>query len=146
MMKQLVTSTLRQAAWAPATVLISHAIADKVFNAYATYPWIDIPAHFFGGVAITYFFLTAAANLQRVVGTIPYIVQLVLAVGLAAISAIVWEFVEYLCDLFLGSKISLGVTDTLSDLFFGLLGAFFMTAIACRGKIGRKIRGCADRA
>jgi len=68
------------------------------------------------------------------IGSIPKAVQLTLSVGLTAISAIVWEFLEYLSDLFLGSKLNLGVTDTLSDLFFGLLGAVFMVAFVSRSK------------
>jgi len=90
------------------------AVAAKVFNAYNLYPWLDIATHFCGGLAITYFFAIAIANSQALIGSIPKVVQQTLSVGLTAISAIVWEFLEYLEHYFLGAKFNLGVTDTLS--------------------------------
>lgn len=38
-----------------------HMIATKGFEAYLHLPWLDIPMHFFGGVAIAYF-LAASLN------------------------------------------------------------------------------------
>jgi hypothetical protein len=133
-MKHFLKTTFRQAAWAPAVVLIFYAIAAKGFNAYILYPWLDIPSHFCGGLAITHLFCTTIRNSQPLIGIIPKVIQLTLAVGLTAISAIVWEFIEYLSDFFLGSKLNLGVNDTLSDLFFGLLGAVFIVAFAFQAK------------
>ena len=133
-MKHFLKTSFQQAAWAPAVVLICYVIAAKGFSAYILYPWLDIPSHFCGGLAITYFFCTAIRYSQSVFGNIPKAVQLTLAVGLTAISAIVWEFFEYLSDHLLGSKVNLGVFDTLSDLFFGLLGAVIIVAFASQSK------------
>jgi hypothetical protein len=140
-MKILFKKTLQQAAWAPVLVLVCYAVAAKVFNAYNLYPWLDIPTHFCGGLAITYFFLTAIANSQAMIGSIPKVVQLTLSVGLTAISAIVWEFLEHLARLFfLGSEFNLGVTDILSDLLFGMVGAVFMVAIESRHPLYKKMK------
>ncbi|CAN5236436.1 hypothetical protein BH11PSE11_BH11PSE11_16880 [soil metagenome] len=121
-MRAWIANTFRQAAWAPLTVFAFYAVAAKGFHAYILYPWLDIPTHFCGGMAITYFFLAAIFHAQRLVGNIPRLVQSPLALGMTAITAVIWEFLEFLSDVVLGTKMNLGVADTLSDLFFGLLG------------------------
>ncbi len=115
--------TFSQAFWAPALVLVFWATAAKGFNAYILYPWLDIPTHFAGGIAGVYFLDTALVNLRRILGPIHPVLRLALAFGGLATAAIVWEFLEYLSDFALGSHLNLGVSDTLSDLFFGLFGA-----------------------
>jgi len=57
-----------------------------------------------------------------------------LALGLTAITAVVWEFLEFASDFALGTKMNLGVSDTLSDLFFGSLGGTVMVLMASRIK------------
>ena len=98
-------------------------------NAYVLYPWFDMPAHFLGGFALTYFFRAGIANSQEVVGRIPAQIQQLLATGLTSIAAVTWECLEYIADLTLGTNWSWGLTDTLSDLFFGLIGATIFVVI-----------------
>jgi hypothetical protein len=124
------TQTLRQAAWAPLSVFVFYAIAAKGFNAYIHFPWLDMPTHFCGGWAITYFYAVAVDRSQPMIGRIPAAVLSVLPLGLTAITAVVWEFLEYFSDIALGTKMNLGVADTLFDLFFGLLGG--VVAVATR--------------
>jgi hypothetical protein len=69
-MKTCLLHTFRDAAWAPITVIIFYAIAARGFDAYLRYPWLVMPTHFFGGVAITYFFLAASRHAQPVLGVI----------------------------------------------------------------------------
>ncbi|MRR07162.1 MAG: hypothetical protein EG828_09490 [Deltaproteobacteria bacterium] len=116
--------------WAPFSVFCVYAVAAKVFDAYLIYQWLDMPTHYLGGIAITYFFLTAIKNSERFIGSIPRIIQFLLAVGLTAITAVVWEFLEYLSDHLLATHINLGVKDTLCDLFLGLLGSITTIAYA----------------
>ena len=115
--------TIRDGAWAPASVLVLYAVAAKLFQLYLIFPWIDMPTHFLGGAAITYFYLVGIRHAQEEVGPLPRVVQVLLAVGFTAISAVVWEFWEFACDVGLGTRMNLGVRDTLFDLFFGLAGA-----------------------
>lgn len=131
-MKSWIINTFRQAAWAPLAVFIFYAVAAKGFNAYILYPWLDMPTHFCGGIAITYFYLAAGANVQALIGRIPRPVHLLMSLGLTAITAVVWEFFEYTSDVVLGTKMNLGVSDTLSDLFFGLLGGTVIVAVTAR--------------
>jgi len=131
-MKAWLKNSFSEAAWAPVTVFAVYAIAAKGLNVYILYPLLDMPTHFFGGVAITYFFLAAVAHSEMLTGAIPKVIQLPLALGLAAITAVVWEFLEYISDVAFGTKMNLGVSDTMSDLFFGLLGGTVMIVFATR--------------
>jgi hypothetical protein len=128
-MKIWLIDSLRQAAWAPLSVFVFYATAAKVLNAYILYPTLDIPTHFCGGLAITYFFHICIVRSQILLGSIPTLIQSLLAIGLTALTAVVWEFWEYASDITLGTQMNLGVADTLSDLFFGLLGAMVMLTV-----------------
>ncbi len=123
-------NTLRQAAWAPLAVFIFYVVAAKGFNAYLLYPWLDMPTHFCGGLSITYFYLSASAHAQPLTGAIPKPARLLMSLGLTAITAVVWEFLEYSSDVLLNTRMNLGVSDTLSDLFFGLLGGTIMVTVS----------------
>ncbi len=129
-MKLWMTNTLREAAWAPFAVFVFYAVAAKGFNAYILYPWLDMPTHFCGGLAITYFYLAAGAHAQALTGRIPGPVLRLMSLGLTALTAVCWEFFEYSSDVLLHTQMNLGVSDTLSDLFFGLLGGAVMVAAA----------------
>lgn len=122
-MKTLLISSFRRAAWAPFTVFVFYAVAAKIFNAYIRFPWLDMPTHFAGGIAMAYLYLIVIRHAQMLTGAIPLVIQGLLSVGLTAVTAILWEFLEYLSDIAFGTMMNLGVADTLSDLFFGLSGA-----------------------
>ncbi|SFM97242.1 hypothetical protein SAMN05660284_00161 [Formivibrio citricus] len=121
-MKHIIAHTLRRSAWAPLLVLAFYAIAIKGFDAYVRWPDLDIPTHFAGGMAITYVYATLLRESQARLGTIPALIRSLCALGMTAITAILWEFMEFGTDYFFGMVTVLGVTDTLSDLFFGLAG------------------------
>lgn len=125
--------TLQRAAWAPLLLLISHAVASLGFNAYRLFPPLDMPAHFLGGVAATFFLREAARNAEEFVGGIPPTVKpLLLFSGFSSI-AIFWEFLEFLSDRFLGTMLQSGLSDTFCDLSFGMLGS--LTYLAACGKM-----------
>jgi hypothetical protein len=116
------STTFRRAAWAPIFVVACWALAEGVFHAYARYPWLDMPTHFAGGLAIAYFFRTALTHADFPLGPIPTSVQRLLSIALTGNMAIAWEFLEFFSDTYLGTRLNDGVADTLSDLFLGLLG------------------------
>lgn len=113
--------TLREAAWAPISLYVVYRVA-KAFGAYLAYPALDIPTHFLGGVAIAYFYRSAIANSQRLVGDIPVTIQIIFALTCTGTTTILWEFLEYISDTFLHTNMILGLEDTLKDMFLGLLG------------------------
>jgi hypothetical protein len=121
--------TIRQAAWAPVSVLTFCVIVAKAFNGYLLFPSLDIPTHFIGGVAGSYFLCRLIANLESVFGRIPRLIQsLFVCTGVGTV-AMCWEFSEFVADRVLGTTMQLGLHDTLSDLFFGLLGSVVFLAI-----------------
>ena len=117
-----VSSTLRESAWAPLGVVAVYLIG-LAFRLYLIFPPLDIPTHFLGGVAITYFYLSAARNSQKFLGNIPFPMQVLLAVTSTGTTTVLWEFYENIVDYFLGTNMVLGLEDTLKDMFLGLLGA-----------------------
>jgi hypothetical protein len=121
-----VVATLRESAWAPLGVVAFYLIG-LVFRLYLIFPPLDIPTHFLGGVAITYFYLSAIKNSQRFVGDIPFPIQVLLAITCTGTTTVLWEFYENIADYFLGTHMVLGLTDTLKDMFLGLSGALVLS-------------------
>jgi hypothetical protein len=120
--------TLREAAWAPLSVFLLYLIALH-FQVFQLFPPLDIPTHFMGGVAITYFFRVAIRQSQKLVGEIPFLIQVLFAFTCTGTTTIFWEFYEYLFDFFFHTQMVRGVTDTMVDFFVGLLGALALSVL-----------------
>ncbi len=123
---------LREAAWAPTLVFLLHLFLCFVLRAYVPFPYLDVPMHLLGGVAIVFFFNRCLASFLRGTGRPPLPAPLdqVLLASLTATAAVCWEFAEYLTDRLLGTRAQLGLEDTLLDLVCGILGglAFLLAA------------------
>jgi len=128
--QQLITwifATLREAAWAP-LIVFGFYIIGLAFQLFKLFPPLDIPTHFIGGVAITYFYRSAIQNSQRIVGAIPLPIQTLLAFTCTGTTIILWEFYENLFDFLFGTHMVRGLEDTILDMFLGLLGAMVLSA------------------
>ena len=128
--QQLITwifATLREATWAP-LIVFGFYIIGLAFQLFKLFPPLDIPTHFIGGVAITYFYRSAIQNSQRIVGAIPLPIQILLAITCTGTTIILWEFYENLFDFFFGTHMVRGLEDTILDMFLGLLGALVLSA------------------
>jgi hypothetical protein len=123
-----ITSTLREAAWAPLSV-VGFYLLGLAFHLFDKIPQMDIPTHFFGGVAITYFYRVAIRNSQEFLGDIPLPIQILLAFTATGTTAVFWEFYENLMDFFLHTHMVLGLFDTIKDLFDGILGALVLSLL-----------------
>ena len=121
-----ISVTLREAAWAPLSVFGFYVIG-LAFQLFKLLPSLDIPTHFIGGVAITYFYRSAIRNSQGIVGVIPASIQILLAFTCTGTTIILWEFYENLFDFFFGTHMVRGLEDTLLDMLLGLLGALILT-------------------
>jgi hypothetical protein len=119
--------TLREAAWAPISILFFYLVGRSL-QLFNLFPRLDIPTHFIGGVAITYFYRFAIRNSQGIVGVIPNSIQTLLAFTCTGTTIILWEFYENLFDFFFGTHMVRGLEDTILDMFVGLLGALVLTA------------------
>ena len=118
--------TLREAAWAPLSVFGLYLLG-LVFGVYDRYPLMDVPTHFLGGVAITYFFRFAIRNSQAIFGEIPFPVQVMFALTCTGTTIILWEFLEVILDFLFQAHNVLGLADTIKDMFVGLMGALVVT-------------------
>ena len=121
-----IVTTLREAAWAPISVFVFYLIGFFA-GWFDAFPPLDIPTHFMGGVAITYFYRVAIRSSQKFLGDIPFVIQVVFAITAVGTTTVLWEFAEYLSDYFLRTQHVFGLNDTIKDMFFGLLGALILS-------------------
>ena len=113
-----------RAGWAPILVFLLHVFISRVLNGYILYPPIDIPMHFFGGVAMAYFLSASFGALPdgAVRGDLRAIAQFVVVVSLTATASTFWEFAEFISDVLFGTLAQLGLEDTLLDMALGIAG------------------------
>ncbi len=119
-MKQMIIQLLKRAAWAPLGVVILHAICGDIFGHE---PYVDPIMHFLGGAAIAYFLRAAAELFSRLTGPLTDWGFDLMSFGLASVAAVVWEFGEWLSDVWLGTNIQHSGSAPLRDLALGLFGA-----------------------
>ena len=125
-LNEWILTTLGEAAWAPLSVVGFYGVG-LAFRLFKSFPYLDMPTHFMGGVVITYFYRAAIRNSQKIVGEIPYPVQVLLAITCTGTTTVLWEFYENLADFFLGTQMVRGLEDTIVDLFLGLSGALVLS-------------------
>lgn len=118
--------TMREAAWAPLSVICFYLIA-LALHLFDLFPPLDMPSHILGGVALTYFYRAAIKNSQSIVGDIPLPIQILFAFTSTGTTLIFWEFYENLLDLFFGTHVVRGLEDTIIDMFLGLMGALVLS-------------------
>src|SRR6266498_2902650 len=110
-----IKTSLRESAWAPLCVMVLY-LSGLAVHLYDLFPVLDIPSHFMGGIAITYFYRSAIRNSRRLLGETPHPIQVLLAFALTGTTTILWEFYEFITDFFLGTHKIRGLEDTLTDL------------------------------
>lgn len=108
-------------------VLTLHFLGT-IYHWYWTYPWFDIPMHFWGGfwVGLVYFWLNPQIEiLNSWLSKLPkYLVDLLFILAFTALVGVFWEFFEFGLDFFTGDIMRFQGTskDTMGDLFFDLVG------------------------
>jgi len=123
-MVTVASQLVRRAGWAPILVFVLHVFISRVLNGYILFPPVDIPMHFFGGVAMAYFLAASFAALpgDAVRGDLRVVAQFVFVVSLTATASIFWEFAEFTSDAVLDTQAQLGLEDTLLDMALGVAG------------------------
>lgn len=119
-------TALRESAWAPLGVF-GFYLVGLVFDWYDRFPPLDIPTHFMGGVAITYFYRSAIKQSQKFLGDIPSLIQVLFAFSCTGTTIILWEFYENAFDYLFGTSMVRGLEDTIMDMFIGISGALVLT-------------------
>jgi hypothetical protein len=123
-MRDVLIRIVKEALWAPIAVLVLRTVAAPfVGNA------VDPVMHFLGGVAVAFFVRRSAQIASVYVGSMKPLGLDLLAVGLTCLIALLWEFGEYLSDVWFGTNTHPTVAHTLADLAFGVAGAVTFVAI-----------------
>jgi hypothetical protein len=115
---------LAKASLGPLLVFAIHILALHVFSTYDYLPNFDVPMHFFGGLAIAYFFDRTLMGLSRDGSIEPcHLIshELLVFCGTCTV-AISWEYSEILKYVSYWIQEPAGLEDTLDDLFFGAAG------------------------
>lgn len=126
-------ATIREAGWVPIVCLLLLVVPSKSLDLFTRFPDIDIPLHFFGGVATAFFFHRLSINASRfgVFGPFHVVTHVALVFGLLCMAAVFWEFAEFLSDSLFGTHAQLRNEDTMSDLLLGVSGgATFLSIFA----------------
>ncbi len=121
-----IVATLREAAWAPLGIL-GFYLSSRGLHLFKLFPPLDIPTHFLGGIAITYFYRTAIRHSQKLMGEIPNPVQVLFAFTCTGTTTIFWEFYENILDFLTDTHMVRSLQDTIMDLLMGLLGALVLS-------------------
>jgi len=113
-------------------ILVFHIIAS-INSWYWTYAWLDMPMHFLGGFWVAMVFFNFI-NPKLQITDYKLLITLILVLGFVILIGVLWEFFEFLCDVFISSKGYLevaqqGIADTISDLFFDLLGGLALLVV-----------------
>jgi len=123
MMKPVV-ALVRRAGWAPMLIFLLHVFISRVLNGYILYPPLDIPMHFFGGVAMAYFLSSCFAAIPEsaLSQDLRPFAEFIFVVSLTATASVFWEFAEFTSDSLFRTQAQLGLEDTLLDMALGVAG------------------------
>lgn len=114
-------------------LLLGTDIALTTFLLHLRYLRLDNFFHFLGGawVALSFFYAVRSGEIRGAQQLLENrFFATLLAVSVAALVGALWEFYEFSADALFGNPSyralynQLGVSDTMSDLFFDLLGSF----------------------
>jgi hypothetical protein len=108
----------------PTSVLCAHLFASQVLDLYKTFPNLDIPFHFAGGLSIAYTSTRILSYLEKekITPALNQVVFLVLIFSLTATATVLWEFAEFIGDQLLNTNIQISLANTMQDQLIGILG------------------------
>jgi hypothetical protein len=128
----------KQAGWAPFVVVLFHRIVlVSGLREYRVCDWI---LHFSGGVTIAYFLFHLILNLELKIGKLSPAARLLLTYTSAVTIAAFWELAEFAASFSKGTVLQHSLSETMIDLFNGVLGA----AVTIIGLIILRAGGKAD--
>ncbi len=120
-------------------IFIAHSFA-LYFSLYWRYWWFDNVLHFLGGLwlaSVAIWFIYFAGKIKA--EFIPALFILIAVVSFAVFGGVLWEFYEFSFDFFFAKNgqmgfAQLGLADTMSDLFFDMLGGLTIALAFLRKK------------
>lgn len=112
-------------------VILAIFIFGNILDWYNDFLWLDDLSHFLGGVWVAGLFIYLMRR-WRVAAIIEcrFWLQLLLGLGFVSLVAVFWEFFEFIGDWYIEKPfLQLSLPDTLSDLFFALIGSLLFFVI-----------------
>ena len=136
-MKRMLMMTgaiLRIGGWAPLLVFLAYLFLARVMHAFQTWPFLDIPTHFSGGLAIAFLISRCFQTLPREPARTSRtaLLELLLIGSLTITIAVFWEFAEFTVDQLLGTNLQVSLANTMQDLAMGILGAAVIILVRSR--------------
>jgi hypothetical protein len=128
----------KQAGWAPFVVVLFHRIV--LVSGLREYRLCDWILHFSGGLTIAYFLFHLIPYLEPKIGKLSRASRLLLTYTSAVTIAAFWELAEFAASFPKGTVLQHSLSETMIDLFNGVLGA----AITILGLIIFRSGGKAD--
>lgn len=112
-------------AWAPLVVFALHVALDGGLDVYTARPWLDVPMHLAGGLAIAYFLRGVVDVLEQGASHTRYapVRARLLVVAASMAVAVLWELAEFAVDRTLDTNLQVSLSNTMKDLATGTLGA-----------------------
>lgn len=114
---------------APTLFVFSLHLIALSLDMYNRHPHFDVIMHLLGGGAIAMSWLLMN-KLYFPKSSLPFLYQLIVAVGIVTLVGVCWEFYEFLLDTRDGLPIrQLSIANTMQDLACDLLGALLISAL-----------------
>lgn len=115
----------------PVIVFGLHILLSKTVDMYRSFPWIDIPMHFGGGVAMMVSIGMLYKSLQKiaVIPHLPLAITRLFLFTIISTITIFWEFAEFTTDFFYYTHAQVSIPDTMKDMFLGMLGGVLVISL-----------------
>ncbi|MSU75600.1 MAG: hypothetical protein EXS55_03745 [Candidatus Magasanikbacteria bacterium] len=96
----------------------------------------DIALHILGGIAMAHSanHVLELAKRAKSVTLRSRVLKIFIIVGFVMIAAVLWEFYEFIWDEIFGTLYQPSKSDTMKDLFMGMVGGMFYCLIFIREK------------
>lgn len=120
--------------WAPFAVVLLHVVLAE----FGLNHRFDHLLHFLGGASMAYFLHGILLWLAARISLSPKWISYLIAFTGACTVAVFWEFGEAASDHWLGTHVQQSLTETMLDLFYGVLGAILMICLLATAKVIRK--------
>ncbi len=113
---------LRDAAWAPAAVLILNSFVVRL---YRDWFWL---LHLLGGAALGFFFYRAIRIAGGLLGNFRIYTHYLFAFALSCTVGLFWEIGEFTIDRIMLTQLQEDLAETMSDLILDVTGAVAVLA------------------
>lgn len=125
-----IKDSLLKGGWAPILVFGLN-IAVYLLGLYQKFLHADVPVHFLGGIAITYFFyksIKCALKLD-LLGSPSALLLRIFLFTLVCFTVVFWEFLEWVMETLFHLVLQNSIDDTLFDMAVGILGGIVILAV-----------------